>query len=177
MNNTSEIIWVWLHCYIALENNDNKNEGFGTSPRKFIVFQKLQWNTSIYACCTSTGSSLQLACWQVKGITLQTTEYEVMSFTISDPIFSFRCLYFFLYIKLQHKQAIQERNQGGTETGHGHTQVFQDGLSLHRVWHSILQHRDVYPLTNCLLITHTLLLPHASLPRSWLTIKGLPQPS
>lgn len=34
MNNALEIIWVWLHCYIALENNDNKNERFGTSPKE-----------------------------------------------------------------------------------------------------------------------------------------------
>lgn len=61
------------------------------------------------------------------------------------PNISFQILYFLLDIKLQHKQAIQEHKQGGIETGHGHTQVFQDGLGLHHVRHYTLQHRDVCP--------------------------------
>lgn len=53
--------------------NDNKNQRFSTSPKKFIIYQKLQGNTSIYACYMSIGSSFKLAYQQVKRDTLQNT--------------------------------------------------------------------------------------------------------
>lgn len=63
---------VWLYCYIALENNDNRNQGVKyASPKKFITNQKSQWNTSIQA----WGVLFKLAYRQGKRAGLQNTEH------------------------------------------------------------------------------------------------------
>lgn len=77
-------------------------------------------------------------------------------FLILYSIFKFY-IYFFFFIKLQ---AIQEYKQGDTEKGNGHAQVFQEGLSLHQARHYILQHGNIYQLTNsvCLIKTSASLI-------------------
>lgn len=120
------------------------------------MHQKLQWNTSIYACSTSLGSSFKLTTNRLKGIlskTLSVTSFH-SSFLILYSIFKLY-IYFFLFIKLPHIQAIQEYKQDDTEIGNGHAQVFQEWLILHHTRHYIPQHGNIYQLTNSVCLIKT----------------------
>lgn len=75
----------------------------------------------------SLGSSFKLTTNRLKGIlskTLSITSFH-SSFLILYSIFKLY-IYFFLFIKLPHIQAIQEYKQDDTEIGNGHAQVFQE---------------------------------------------------
>ena len=71
-----------------------KNQRFSTSAKKFIMYEKLQWNTSIHACYMFIRSLSKLAYQQVKRNTLYNTEQYISSFAIFDLIFNFQILYF-----------------------------------------------------------------------------------
>lgn len=63
-------------------------------------------------------------------------------------------IYFFLFIKLPHIQAIQEYKQDDRDR-QGHAQVFQEGRILHHTRHYIPPHGDIYQLTNSVCLIKT----------------------
>lgn len=65
--------------------------------KKFITYQKLQWNTSIYACCSSIGSSFKLAYQKLIEILSKTLSIKSFHSLFLIPYSIFKFYIFFSY--------------------------------------------------------------------------------